>query len=100
MELAFDTAGRGALPDLVEITGSPDNVITIADYSAAQHGVRFTGGGADERRPDALGTAAQLYEQGKLSVPVVETFALDQAAEAHRISQDGHVRGKLVIVVE
>ncbi len=100
VDLAFDTAGRGALPDLIEITGSPDNVITIADYTAAQHGVRFTGGGADERRPDALGTAAKLYEQGKLSVLVADTFPMEQAAEAHRLSQEGHVRGKLVILVQ
>ena len=100
MDLAFDTAGRGALPDLIEITGSPDNVITIADYTAAEHGVRFTGGGEGERRFDALGTAATLYEQGKLSVPVAETFPLEQAAQAHRISEDGHVRGKLVILLE
>ena len=100
VDLALDIAGRGALPDLIEITGSPDNVITIADYTAAQHGVRFTGGGEGERRFDALGTAATLYEQGKLSVPIAETFPLEQAARAHRISQDGHVQGKLVILVE
>lgn len=100
VDLALDIAGRGALPDLVEITGGPDNVITIADYSAAQYGVRFTGGGPDERRPDALSTAATLYEQGKLSVLIAQTFPLEQAAEAHRISHDGHVRGKLVITVE
>ena len=99
VDLAFDTAGRGALPDLIEITGSPDNVITIADYAAAQLGVRLTSGG-DERRPDALGRAASLYEEGKLSVPVAQTFPMEQAAEAHRISQEGHVRGKLVITVE
>src|SRR5689334_14409479 len=43
-DLAFDTAGAGAIPDLVEIAGSPDRVITIADYAAPEYGVRVTGG--------------------------------------------------------
>jgi hypothetical protein len=34
--------------DLIEITGSPDNVVTTADFSAAEHGVCATSG-ADKR---------------------------------------------------
>jgi NADPH:quinone reductase-like Zn-dependent oxidoreductase len=30
-------------------------------------------------------------------MPVAATFALQDLAEAHRISEAGHVRGKLVI---
>jgi NADPH:quinone reductase-like Zn-dependent oxidoreductase len=97
VDRALDTAGKGALPDLIEITGSPDNVVTIADFTAAQHGVRVTTG-ADGRSWQALGEAAQLYEEGKLSVPVERTFPFSQAAEAHRVSEEGHVRGKLVLI--
>ena len=97
VDRALDTAGKGALPDLIEITGSPDNVVTIADFTAPQHGVRVTTG-SDGRSWQALGQAAQLYEQGKLSVPVERTFPFSQAPEAHRLSQEGHVRGKLVLI--
>jgi NADPH:quinone reductase-like Zn-dependent oxidoreductase len=31
-------------------------------------------------------------------MPVAATFPFSQAAEAHRLSADGHVRGKLVLV--
>jgi NADPH:quinone reductase-like Zn-dependent oxidoreductase len=31
--------------------------------------------------------------------PVAQTFPLAEVAEAHRVSQDGHVRGKLVLLV-
>jgi len=44
VDRALDTAGRGALPELIEITGSPDHVVTIVDFSAAEHGVRVTTG--------------------------------------------------------
>jgi NADPH:quinone reductase-like Zn-dependent oxidoreductase len=38
-----------------------------------------------------------LIEAGKIRPVVEKTFALEQIAEAHRLSETGHVRGKLVI---
>jgi NADPH:quinone reductase-like Zn-dependent oxidoreductase len=97
VDRALDTAGRGALPELIEITGSPDHVVTIADFSAAEHGVRIATG-AGERSWEALGQAAQLHQAGKFTMPVAQTFPFEQAAEAHRLSEGGHVRGKLVLI--
>jgi NADPH:quinone reductase-like Zn-dependent oxidoreductase len=98
-DLAFDAVGFGAIPALIEITGSPDKVVTIADYTAGQYGVRVTGGGSGDPNADyALGVAADLAVQGKFSLPVAQTFSFADAAEAQRLSQDGHVRGKLVLV--
>jgi NADPH:quinone reductase-like Zn-dependent oxidoreductase len=97
VDLAMDTAGQGALPELIEVTGSPDNVLTTADFSAAEHGVRVTTA-ADERSWEALGQAAQLYEAGEFTMPVAQILPFDQAGEAQRISQGGHVRGKLVLI--
>jgi NADPH:quinone reductase-like Zn-dependent oxidoreductase len=99
VDLALDTAGHGALPDLTEITGSPDRVVTIADFTAPQYGVRVTTGG-EGRSLQALGQVAELFEQGRFSMPVAETFPLQEAGRAQQISQDGHVRGKLVLVVD
>ena len=99
VDRALDTAGHGALPALVELTGSPDAVVTIADFSAPEHGVRVTTG-ADTRAWHALGQAAELSAAGRFSMPVQQTFPLEGAAEAQRVSQDGHVRGKLALVVE
>jgi NADPH:quinone reductase-like Zn-dependent oxidoreductase len=98
VDVAFDTAGRGALADLVALTGNPEQVVTIADPTAREHGVRMTSG-SEGRSFHALGQAAQLFEEKGLSMPVAETLALEQAARAHRLSQDGHVRGKLVLTV-
>jgi NADPH:quinone reductase-like Zn-dependent oxidoreductase len=44
VDRAFDAAGRGALPELIELTGSPQRVLTIADPQAQQYGVLFTSG--------------------------------------------------------
>jgi D-arabinose 1-dehydrogenase-like Zn-dependent alcohol dehydrogenase len=39
----------------------------------------------------------ELLAQNKLVIKV-QTFPFDRAAEAYRISQSGHVRGKLVLI--
>jgi NADPH:quinone reductase-like Zn-dependent oxidoreductase len=96
VDRALDTAGKGALPDLIEITGTPDHVITIADFNAAEHGVRVSTGA--ERAAHALGEAARLFEAGCLRMPVAETFPFERAADAHRASETGHVRGKVILV--
>jgi NADPH:quinone reductase-like Zn-dependent oxidoreductase len=96
VDLALDVAGHGVLPDLIALTGSPDQVVTLIDPDAAAHRVRFTAG-REGRAYHALAVAADLYSQGRFTMPVAGTFALADLAEAHRISEAGHVRGKLVI---
>jgi NADPH:quinone reductase-like Zn-dependent oxidoreductase len=95
VDRALDTAGKGALPDLIAITGTPDHVMTIADFSAKEHGVRVSTGA--ERAVRALGQAAELYEAGRFTLPIAETFPFERAADAHRLSEGGHVRGKVVL---
>jgi NADPH:quinone reductase-like Zn-dependent oxidoreductase len=97
VDLAFDTAGQGGVRDLIALTGDPARVASIADFGAASLGVKVTGG-SDARAVEALGEAADLYERGGLQLHIAETFPFARAADAHRASQDGHVRGKLVLV--
>jgi len=99
VDRAFDAAGRGALPELVELTGSPERVLTIADPQAEQYGVPYSGGGG-QRSYQALGEAARLFAQGRFSMPVTRTFPLTDAPQAHRISEQGHVRGKLTLLLD
>jgi NADPH:quinone reductase-like Zn-dependent oxidoreductase len=100
IDRALDAAGGGALPALVELTGSPEHVVTIADYPGAeQTGVTFSGGMGPERAWHALADAATLIGEGRFRLPVAQTFPLADIAEAHRISETGHPRGKLVVIV-
>jgi NADPH:quinone reductase-like Zn-dependent oxidoreductase len=98
IDAALDTAGRGALPDLIELTGGPERVITIADGQAAELGVRFSAGSPDEQVPGALAEGVALAAAGKLTLPVT-TYPLEEAAKAQDESEAGHVRGKLVLVI-
>jgi NADPH:quinone reductase-like Zn-dependent oxidoreductase len=98
VDCGFDTAGQGGVRDLIELTGDPAKVATIADFGAGSLGVIVTGGAGSERAAEALPEVAELIAAGRFRLPVQQTFPFDQAAEAHRVSEGGHVRGKLVLV--
>jgi len=101
VDKAIDDAGGGALTALVELAGGPENVVTIADYEGSQKtGVAITGGPGSVRAWYALPQAAELIEAGRFSLPLAQTFPLEQIAEAHALSETGHVRGKLVLLVD
>jgi len=99
VDVALDVAGSGVLPELIELTGGPENVVTIADFGGAkQHGVRFSSGDTG-RAVHVLAEIGELIASGRFSLPEVQTFPLAEIAQAHRVSEDGHVRGKLVLLV-
>jgi NADPH:quinone reductase-like Zn-dependent oxidoreductase len=92
VQLALDVAGSGVLPELIELAGDPEYVITIADFAGAQHyGVRFSRGDSG-RAIYALAQISDLIESGRFSLPVWQTFPLTDVAEAHRAGEAGHVR--------
>ncbi len=99
VDAALDVAGSGVLPELIELAGGPEHVVTLADFAGAkQHGVRFSSGDTG-RAVHALTEIGELIESGRFSLPVAQTFPLAGVAAAHRAIEDGHVRGKLVLVV-
>lgn len=97
--LALDVAGSGILPELIGLAGSPEHVVTLADFAGAQkYGVRFSRGDAG-RAVHVLGEIGDLIEAGRFALPVAETYPLAEVAQAHRAGEAGHVRGKLVLLV-
>ncbi|MFF7725729.1 NADP-dependent oxidoreductase [Streptomyces sp. NPDC008001] len=96
VDAALDLAGSGVIRELVELTGDPRKVVSIADLTAPQFGVRFSG--VTGNVPDALAEAADLISRGKLHIPVEKSYALAEAAAAHVDSQAGHTRGRRVVV--
>jgi NADPH:quinone reductase-like Zn-dependent oxidoreductase len=99
VDAALDVAGSGVLPELIELAGGPEHVVTIADFAGArEHGVRFSSGDAG-RALHALAGIGALIESGRFSLPVGPTFPLAEIAAAHRAGENGHVRGKLVLLV-
>jgi NADPH:quinone reductase-like Zn-dependent oxidoreductase len=97
VDAVFDVAGKTPVQDLISLAPEPSQVVSIANFAAGQAGARVTGGSTDSHPMQALAQVAELLAQNKLVIKV-QTFPFDHAAEAYRISQSGHVRGKLVLV--
>jgi NADPH:quinone reductase-like Zn-dependent oxidoreductase len=91
-----DTAGKGSVRDLVELTGDPAKVVTIADFGAGTLGVQVTSGAGGQG--PRLAQIAELLAAGGLQVPIAGTYPLDRIGEAYAESRAGHVRGKLVLL--
>ncbi|WP_049562617.1 NADP-dependent oxidoreductase [Nonomuraea sp. SBT364] len=96
VDAALDLAGSGVIRELVELTGDPRKVISIADLGAPEFGVRFSGAAGSV--PAALAEAVGLIERGRLHIPVERSYTLAEAAKAHIDSQAGHARGRRVVV--
>lgn len=101
VDAVFDAAGHGTLRPSVELRGgTADRIVTIAATDAAEYGVPFSAAGTPSDVVRAwTAEHARLVADGRLALPVVATFPLADAAEAQRLSEGGHVRGKLVLTL-
>jgi NADPH:quinone reductase-like Zn-dependent oxidoreductase len=98
VDAVFDASGAGLLPDAIGLAGGTAHVITIADESAPEHGVRFTGQDPADRAPEALPELAALLAAGGLDVPVWRTYPLAEAARAHADLDAHRNHGKLILL--
>ena len=97
VDAVFDVVGKTPVDELISLAPDPAKVVTIANFAAGEAGVQVTGGGAESRAPEALAEVADMLAQNKIVIKV-QTFPFTRAAEAYRISLNGHVRGKLVLI--
>jgi NADPH:quinone reductase-like Zn-dependent oxidoreductase len=95
VDAVFDVAGKGALPDSIELRGGTDRIVTIADPSAFGLGVIFSSGGGTVD----LSGLADRAAKGELVVAISGVYPLADVAAAHRVIEAGHARGKLVLTV-
>ncbi|MEU6298552.1 NADP-dependent oxidoreductase [Streptomyces erythrochromogenes] len=100
VDFVLDASGAGVLADSVALTGDSAHVLTIADMSAAQHGVRFSAGsaGGADQAEDPLPQLAALAAEGRLTLPVWRTYPLAEAATAHADLEARRNRGKAVLL--
>jgi NADPH:quinone reductase-like Zn-dependent oxidoreductase len=97
VDLVLDLVGGAALEDAPKQVKDAERIVSIIDADT----VLKLGGKYVFVRPDlgTLDALGELIESGKLRVNVAETFPLEQIAEAHRRSESGHTRGKIVVTI-
>ena len=96
VDAALDITGSGVIGELIELTGEPSKVLSIADFNAPQQGANVSSGSTDPA--GAYAEAVRLFSAGDLHIPV-KKFPLTDAAAAQAASAAGHVTGRLVITV-
>jgi NADPH:quinone reductase-like Zn-dependent oxidoreductase len=97
VDAALDLAGSGVIPQLIELTGDPAKVLSIADFSAPSRGAQVSSDTLD--MAGALAEAARLFTEGAFHLPVDQAFPLADAAQAQAVSQAGHVAGRVIITI-
>ena len=96
VDVAFDCVGGAALNDSPALVRDPARIVSIVDTNVLELGGRYAY--AKPVREDLDWLAGQAGS-GALKVQVQQVFPLEQAAEAHRLLEGRHVRGKVVLTV-
>jgi NADPH:quinone reductase-like Zn-dependent oxidoreductase len=99
IDAVLDLAGSGVIPELIELTGKPAKVLSIADFSAPKLGAQVSASDPEAERAPAFAEAARLFTAGAFRIPVERTFPLQAAGQAQAANAAGHVRGRLVIKI-
>ncbi|MEU0536334.1 NADP-dependent oxidoreductase [Amycolatopsis tolypomycina] len=97
VDAVFDATGHGVLPGSVELRGTKDRIITIADAAAFELGIPFSSGG-EQSRAVLDGIAGWVTDRG-VGIVQGRSYPLAEAAAAQVESESGHPGGKLTITV-
>ena len=97
VDVVLDYVGGDAIDTAPAVLARGGTVTSITDARARTE----LGGHYVWVRPDSaqLAELAQLVLEGVVKVEIAQTFPLEQAADAHRAVETGHVRGKVVVTV-
>ncbi len=95
---ALDAVGGDALDVSLELLGGTERIVTIADWArSARLGIRRIGATRSVRQ---LNDLALRWSDGTLRIEVAAEVPLSRAAEAHRLVETGHVRGKVALIAD
>lgn len=101
-DAVFDTVGGDVTPRSFKVLKPGGRAAFIASGSTPPESPRAD---VESLRPRVgrdrphLERIVELFEAGAITVPEITRYPLSEAAEAHRISEGRHLRGKLVFEV-
>jgi NADPH:quinone reductase-like Zn-dependent oxidoreductase len=97
IDVALDFVGGEAVAASAELLADGGTIASVTDPTArTEHGGHYVWVRPSAADLDAL---TALFDAGKLTVEVAQVFDLADAADAHRASETGHTRGKVVVRV-
>ena len=108
VDVALDTIGGDVLRQAFRVVKRGGTIVSlpghagvkaIGDQLAPQYGVTFVFTPVHPSG-EQLAAMAPLFDAGHLNVYIDAAFPLRDVAQAHKLSEGGHVCGKLVLTVE
>ncbi len=95
----IDTVGGDYVRIALDLGVDPSRVDTIANFEAIEKfGVKGDGN-AVGASAQVLAELAGLIAAGELKVPIAATYPLDQVQDAYRRLAQGHLLGKIVLIL-
>lgn len=102
VDVAFDTVGGATTQSLLPTLRSGGVLVTIANAPPVQEAAA-RGARAEllvmSPSSELLARIAGPVAEGEVRVEIAQTFPLEQARQAHELSEAGHTRGKIVLTV-
>ena len=93
----LDTHGSQYVQLGIDLGVNPQRIATIADFTAAERGAKlvrhFT-----VASPQVLTEIAEALASGQLEMPIAATYPLANVRDAYRELEQGHTRGKIVLL--
>ncbi|RAV13627.1 NADP-dependent oxidoreductase [Paenibacillus contaminans] len=98
VDAAFDTAGGEGIHAAVNLVQDKNRICTFFAYGLIEElGLRVVRG---QRSAARLAELVDLHSKGKLRIHIRQTFPLERAADAHRLIETRHGRGKIVLTID
>jgi len=98
VDAVMDAAGRGGLPDALQLAGGPQRVITLSDPHAVDLGVRLSEPVPERIRPE-LEAVIPMLASGALALRPRITAPLGDVAQIHRRLESGDIHEKVVLTI-
>lgn len=107
IDVVLDTIGEDVLRDAFKVVKRDGWIVSLPAHRgvrilgeelAPHYGVQFAHIGVHPSG-EQLAALARLADDGHIKTHLDAVFALQDAAEAHRLIEGGHVRGKLVLTI-
>jgi NADPH:quinone reductase-like Zn-dependent oxidoreductase len=97
VDALIDTHGSGYVDLAIDLGVRPERINTTIDYqAAARHGAKTDGSEAGASAA-VLAELVQLIADGKLEIPIAETYPLEHVRDAYRELEQHHTLGKIVL---
>jgi NADPH:quinone reductase len=94
----IDTHGPEYVELAIALGVAPQRIDTVISFEIAAKVGAKTAGSADGSTQAAMTALAELAATGRLEVPIAATFPLERVRDAFAELEQGHTRGKIVLI--